>query len=211
MCACRESKQLEKSVPEKRKKLAQCEEELASLTAAENKLTTQLKGLRAQTEEGRSSLEAFRSRYRCAPPHRGRAHFSNCARLKHRLMVSCHIHNHTFIFTCTLPSPTPPPHIFTHSPPPPRGKVLQCLLQQRDSGAIPGVRGRLGDLGTINEKYDVAVSTACGALDHIVVDSMDTAVKCVNYLKKSGVGCATFIGLDKVEHLRGNASKKMTT
>lgn len=85
------------------------------------------------------------------------------------------------------------------------------MLQQRDSGALPGVHGRLGDLGTINEKYDVAVSTACAALDHIVVDSMDTAMQCVNYLKKSGVGCATFIGLDKVEHLRGNASKKMTT
>ena len=27
---------------------------------------------------------------------------------------------------------------------------------------------------------------------------MDTAVKCVEYLKKSNIGCATFIGLDKV-------------
>ena len=94
---------------------------------------------------------------------------------------------------------------------PPRGKVLQHLLQQRDTGALPGVHGRLGDLGTIDEQYDVAVSTACAALDHIVVDSMDTAVQCVSYLKRSGVGCATFIGLDKVEHLRANASKKMTT
>ena len=73
------------------------------------------------------------------------------------------------------------------------------------------MHGRLGDLGTIDEQYDVAVSTACAALDHIVVDSMDTAVQCVSYLKRSGVGCATFIGLDKVEHLRANASKKMTT
>ena len=62
VCVCREHKQLEKSVPEKRKKLVQCEEELSSLAAAENKLTAQLKGLRAQAEEGRSSLEAFRSR-----------------------------------------------------------------------------------------------------------------------------------------------------
>lgn len=108
------------------------------------------------------------------------------------------------------PSPNHP-HLVPPPSPASRGKVLQYLLQQRDSGALPGVHGRLGDLGTINEKYDVAVSTACAALDHIVVDSMDTAMQCVNYLKKSGVGCATFIGLDKVEHLRGNASKKMTT
>ena len=61
-CVYREHKQLEKSFPEKKKELARCEEELASLAAVENKLTAQLKGLRAQAEEGRSSLEAFRSR-----------------------------------------------------------------------------------------------------------------------------------------------------
>ena len=55
-----------------------------------------------------------------------------------------------------------------------------------------------GDLGAIDEKYDVAISTACGALDHIVVDTMDTAIKCVEFLKKNNVGTATFIGLDKV-------------
>ena len=33
-----------------------------------------------------------------------------------------------------------------------------------------GVRGRLGDLGSIDEEYDVAISTACGQLDFIVVD-----------------------------------------
>ena len=55
-----------------------------------------------------------------------------------------------------------------------------------------------GDLGAIDEQYDVAISTACGALDHIVVDTMDTAVKCVEFLKKNNVGTATFIGLDKV-------------
>jgi len=43
------------------------------------------------------------------------------------------------------------------------------------------------------------VSTACGALDHIVVDPMDTAQHCGEYLKQHGVGIATFIGLDKME------------
>ena len=59
-----------------------------------------------------------------------------------------------------------------------------------------------GDLGAIDEKYDVAISTACGALDHIVVDSMETAVKCVEFLKKNNVGQGTFIGLDKVHTLQ---------
>ena len=47
-------------------------------------------------------------------------------------------------------------------------------------------------------KYDIAISTACGALDNIVCDSIDTAQKCISFLKKSNVGSATFIGLDKV-------------
>ncbi len=55
-----------------------------------------------------------------------------------------------------------------------------------------------GDLGAIDEQYDVAISTACGALDHIVVDSMDTAIRCVEFLKRGNVGMATFIALDKV-------------
>ena len=80
----------------------------------------------------------------------------------------------------------------------PRGQVLKALMEQRDSGKIPGIHGRLGDLGAIDDKYDVAVSTACRALDHIVVDTMDTAMKCVEFLKKRNIGLATFIGLDKV-------------
>lgn len=53
-------------------------------------------------------------------------------------------------------------------------------------------------MGAINDKYDVAISTACGALDHIVTDTVDTAKKCIEFLKKNDVGIATVIGLDKV-------------
>ncbi|CAH2247418.1 structural maintenance of chromosomes 4 isoform X1 [Pelobates cultripes] len=80
-----------------------------------------------------------------------------------------------------------------------RGKVLDALIQQKKSGKIPGIYGRLGDLGAIDEKYDVAISSSCGALDHIVVDTIDTAQECVNFLKKQNVGVATFIGLDKMK------------
>lgn len=55
-----------------------------------------------------------------------------------------------------------------------------------------------GDLGAIDDKYDVAISSSCGALDHIVVDTIDTAQACVNFLKAGGIGVATFIALDKV-------------
>ncbi|NXO01789.1 SMC4 protein, partial [Rhinopomastus cyanomelas] len=79
-----------------------------------------------------------------------------------------------------------------------RGKVLEALLQQKKCGNIPGIYGRLGDLGTISEKYDIAISSCCGALDNIVVDTIDTAQQCVNFLKAGGIGVATFIALDKM-------------
>uniref|UniRef100_A0A9L0RS40 Structural maintenance of chromosomes protein n=1 Tax=Equus caballus TaxID=9796 RepID=A0A9L0RS40_HORSE len=55
-----------------------------------------------------------------------------------------------------------------------------------------------GDLGAIDEKYDVAISSCCHALDYIVVESIDTAQECVNFLKRQNIGVATFIGLDKM-------------
>ncbi|XP_048361972.1 structural maintenance of chromosomes protein 4 [Sphaerodactylus townsendi] len=79
-----------------------------------------------------------------------------------------------------------------------RGKLLEALIQQKKAGQISGIYGRLGDLGAIDEKYDVAISSSCGALDHIVVDTIDTAQICVNFLKKQNIGVATFIGLDKM-------------
>ena len=71
-------------------------------------------------------------------------------------------------------------------------------MKQCEQGVIKGVYGRLGDLATIDEKYDVAISTACPGLDDIVVDTMQTAVQCVEFLKKHNLGSATFIALDKV-------------
>lgn len=65
-----------------------------------------------------------------------------------------------------------------------------------------------GDLGAIDEKYDVAVSTACGALDNLVVDTIDTAQQCVEYLKQSQVGAATFIALDKQEKWREHVNNR---
>ncbi|XP_077609892.1 structural maintenance of chromosomes protein 4 [Crocuta crocuta] len=79
-----------------------------------------------------------------------------------------------------------------------RGKVLDAIIQEKKSGRIPGIYGRLGDLGAIDEKYDVAISSCCHALDYIVVDSIDTAQECVNFLKRQNIGVATFIGLDKI-------------
>ncbi|KAG1714925.1 Structural maintenance of chromosomes protein 4 [Nymphon striatum] len=92
-----------------------------------------------------------------------------------------------------------------------KGKVISALMEQKHSGKLPGVFGRLGDLGAIDDKYDIAISTACGALDHIVTDTVETAKMCVEFLKKNDVGVATFICLDKMEKWKEYTQKKIKT
>lgn len=78
-----------------------------------------------------------------------------------------------------------------------QGKVFKALMNlKRD-----GIYGRLGDLGAIDDKYDCAVTTACGALDFLVVDTVSTGQYCIDYLKKNGIGRVTCICLDKQRHL----------
>lgn len=68
-----------------------------------------------------------------------------------------------------------------------------------------------GDLGGIDSKYDVAISTCCGRLDNIVVDTVNTAQECIEYLKRSDFGRATFIALEKVSYLANQASRPIQT
>ncbi|ENN71991.1 hypothetical protein YQE_11282, partial [Dendroctonus ponderosae] len=92
-----------------------------------------------------------------------------------------------------------------------RGRVLDSLLKAKSEGNCPGLFGRLGDLGAINAKYDVAVSTACGPLDNIVVDSVNTAQWCIAFLKTHDIGRGVFIALDQQEHLWDRASTPIQT
>ena len=62
-----------------------------------------------------------------------------------------------------------------------------------------GVLGRLGNLGAIDEKYDVAITTcASGSLDSIVVERVEDAQICIAFLKKHQLGRANFLCLDKM-------------
>ena len=79
-----------------------------------------------------------------------------------------------------------------------QGSVLKGLLRLKDSGRIDGFYGQLGNLGTIDDKYDVAISTACPSLANMVVDSVDVGQQCIDYLRKNNLGRANFILLDKL-------------
>ncbi|KAL9925070.1 structural maintenance of chromosomes protein 4-like [Glossina fuscipes fuscipes] len=80
-------------------------------------------------------------------------------------------------------------------------QALDSLMGQKIEGKIPGIFGRLGDLGAIDCKYDAAISAACDALDGIVVENADVAQKCIEYLKYNGLGRASFIPLENIKHL----------
>lgn len=56
----------------------------------------------------------------------------------------------------------------------------------------------MGDLGVIDDKYDVAVTTACSALNSIVVETVEAGQKCIDYLRERNLGRANFICLDKL-------------
>lgn len=79
-----------------------------------------------------------------------------------------------------------------------QGNVLTGLTRLQESGRIKGFHGRLGNLGTIDQKYDIAISTACPALNNLVVDSVEVGQQCIEYLRKNNLGRANFILLDRL-------------
>ena len=79
--------------------------------------------------------------------------------------------------------------------------VLRGILSAKAKGKLRGIHGRLGDLGSIPDQYDVAVTTAVGALNHIVVETTEDAQAAVEFLKREKLGVATFLILEKQKHL----------
>ncbi|XP_024402503.1 structural maintenance of chromosomes protein 4 [Physcomitrium patens] len=92
-----------------------------------------------------------------------------------------------------------------------QGSVVKAILQARESGQIQGIHGRLGDLGAIDAKYDVAISTACGGLDFIVVETTNSAQACVELLRTKQLGVATFLILDKQSGLIQRMNQEVVT
>ena len=79
-----------------------------------------------------------------------------------------------------------------------QGNVLNGLLRLKESGRIEGFHSRLGNLGAVDPKYDVAISTACPALENLVVDSVEVGQQCIDYLRKNSLGRANFVLLDRL-------------
>lgn len=50
----------------------------------------------------------------------------------------------------------------------------------------------------IDDKYDVAVTTACPALNNLVVDTVEQGQACIEHLRKGNIGRASIIVLEKL-------------
>lgn len=85
-----------------------------------------------------------------------------------------------------------------------QNKVLAGLTRLQQTGRISGFYGKLGDLGVIDDKYDIAVSTGGGALSDYVVDTVEDAQSCIQYLRQNNLGFGKFIVLEKLRKFNLN-------
>ncbi|KAK6155090.1 hypothetical protein DH2020_009338 [Rehmannia glutinosa] len=92
-----------------------------------------------------------------------------------------------------------------------QGSVLKAILQAKETNLIPGIYGRMGDLGAIDAKYDIAISTACPGLDYIVVENTASAQACVELLRSQNLGVATFMILEKQANHQSRLKEKIVT
>lgn len=78
------------------------------------------------------------------------------------------------------------------------GIAAQMHKAQKD-GHIRGFHGRLGDLGSIDPKFDIAVSTkGAKGLNFLVMETTKNATRAMKYLKANEIGRTTFLCLDKI-------------
>jgi structural maintenance of chromosome 4 len=84
-----------------------------------------------------------------------------------------------------------------------KNKMNQALGAAAKNGVLSGLLGRLADLGTVDEKYDLATGAAIGtAAEHLVVRTAEEAERCIAFLKSNSLGRTTFIILEKLQYLQ---------
>ncbi|AQK86965.1 Structural maintenance of chromosomes protein, partial [Zea mays] len=91
--------------------------------------------------------------------------------------------------------------------------ALKAILQAKESNEIQGIYGRLGDLGAIDAKYDVAISTsASSGLNYIVVETINSAQACIELLRRRNrEETVTCLILEKQTHLLHKIKEKVKT
>ncbi len=79
-------------------------------------------------------------------------------------------------------------------------RAIDSVLKLRDSGEVEGIYGTVSELGKVNPKYSRALEAAAGkGLEFIVVKDEKVAERCIQHLKETKVGRATFLPLNKLK------------
>ena len=78
-------------------------------------------------------------------------------------------------------------------------RAVKSVMRQSEKGAMPGVYGPVSALITTEKQFVTAIDTALGAsASSIVVDSAAVGKKCIEHLKRTDGGRATFLPLDTI-------------
>jgi chromosome segregation protein len=88
------------------------------------------------------------------------------------------------------------------------GSGVVDILEAGEKGLIEGIFGTIASLGTTEEQYKSALEVAAGnRINNVVVDTDETARRCIMYLKERKSGRATFLPLNTIQgvSLRGSA------
>lgn len=77
---------------------------------------------------------------------------------------------------------------------------VKAVVTAARQGQIGGVIGTVAEVIKVDKRYAVAVETALGgALQNIIVNSEETAKRCIRFLKETGGGRATFLPLTSIK------------
>jgi chromosome segregation protein len=80
-----------------------------------------------------------------------------------------------------------------------QSSAVGSILEARDKGQIKGIHGTIAELAEVTDEYETALNVAAGPrMQAVVVDSDEVAAECINHLKKSKGGRATFLPLNKM-------------
>jgi chromosome segregation protein len=80
------------------------------------------------------------------------------------------------------------------------GIAVKKIMELKASSKFKGIIGTVSELGQVKEEYALALEVAAGPrLGSVVVETDETAAKCIDYLKDNKLGIATFLPLNKLQ------------
>ncbi|NIP34557.1 MAG: hypothetical protein GWN18_06405, partial [Thermoplasmata archaeon] len=90
-------------------------------------------------------------------------------------------------------------------------RAVNAVIDARDRGKLKGVLGTIAELAEVDKKYEDALTVAAGMrMQSVVVEDDEAAAQCINYLKKTKIGRATFLPLNKMRTGRPQGKAIMT-